>query len=177
MPKQSLTTTSYLILGLVRTLQPCTSYDMKQLVSMSIGMFWSFPHSQLYAEPIRLVEKGLLTEDQETTGRKRRQYELTTAGEHALDAWLRGPNDEPTELRDIGLLRLFFADPLDDESIRRMATGRRRMHLDRLAELERTKDMVEDVASPAKLRTMEIGFLWEKTAAEFWESVASDPPR
>ena len=56
MAARPLTPTSYLVLGLVRTLQPCTSYDMKLLVNISIGMFWSFQHSQLYAEPARLVE-------------------------------------------------------------------------------------------------------------------------
>lgn len=177
MPKQSLTTTSHLILGLVRTLQPCTSYEMKQLVKISIGMFWSFPHSQLYAEPIRLVEKGLLTEQQESTGRKRRLYELTEAGEQALDDWLRDANDEPTELRDIGLLRLFFADDLDDDEIRRLATTRHKMHLERRDELSEVQEKVRETASPAQLRTMEIGFLWEATAAEFWSSVAENPPR
>jgi len=68
----SLTPTSYLVLGLVARQGQCTSYDMKVLVSNSIGYFWTFPHSQLYAEPARLAGFGLLHEVQETTGRKRR---------------------------------------------------------------------------------------------------------
>ena len=47
----SLTPTSYLVLGLVARQGECTSYDMKRTVSGSIGYFWTFPHSQLYAEP------------------------------------------------------------------------------------------------------------------------------
>ena len=54
----SLTPTSYVVLGLVGAFGPCTSYDMKRFVSVSIGYFWPFPHSQLYAEPARLAQLG-----------------------------------------------------------------------------------------------------------------------
>lgn len=176
MADQSLTTTSYVILGLVRTLQPCTSYEMKSLVNLSIGMFWSFPHSQLYAEPLRLAEKGLLTEKQETTGRKRRMFRLTETGDAALDDWLRTPTSAPTELRDIGQLRLFFSDGLSPGEVQDMALARERMHRERLADLTEIYDKVATTATAPKLRTMEIGFKWEETAAEFWASVAADPP-
>lgn len=176
MADQSLTTTSYVILGLVRTLQPCTSYEMKSLVKISIGMFWSFPHSQLYAEPMRLVEKGMLTENQETTGRKRRLFRMTPEGDSALDKWLRQPTSAPTELRDIGQLRLFFSDGLTTDEVRDLALAREKMHRDRYDELVATREKVASAATPAKLRTMEIGFKWEETAAEFWASVAADPP-
>lgn len=177
MPSQSLTTTSYVVLGLVKTLQPCTSYEMKQLVKISIGMFWSFPHSQLYAEPMRLVDKGLLTEEQETTGRKRRLFELTEEGSAALEEWLRTPTSAPTELRDIGQLQLFFSDGLSADEIQEHALTRERMHRERYDELLKIRDKVATAASPARLRTLDIGFKWEETAAEFWASVAADPPR
>ena len=51
-----LTPTSYVVLGLVSRMQPVTSYEMKRRVGISIGHFWPFPHSQLYAEPTRLVQ-------------------------------------------------------------------------------------------------------------------------
>ena len=44
-------------------------------------------------------------------------YRLTDAGSAALAAWLREP-PTPTELRDEGLLKLFFAAPLStDEAV------------------------------------------------------------
>jgi DNA-binding PadR family transcriptional regulator len=111
MAEPSLTPTSYVVLGLVGAFGPCTSYDMKRSVAVSIGYFWSFPHSQLYAEPARLVELGLLSEERESTGRKRRLYALTSAGRRALRTWLAEPTDEPTEIRDLAILKLFFGWP------------------------------------------------------------------
>ena len=67
-------------------------YDMKQFVARSIGYFWSFPHSQLYAEPVRLAAAGLLTEEVEQGGRKRRTYRLARTGRKALERWLAEPD-------------------------------------------------------------------------------------
>ena len=60
MSNDKLTPTSYLVLGLIALLGRATSYDLKAMVGRSIGYFWTFPHSQLYAEPDRLVGMGLL---------------------------------------------------------------------------------------------------------------------
>ena len=57
-------------------------------VADSVGHFWSFPHSQLYAEPARLAEAGLLTVEQEDGGRRRRRYSIAADGQEALQAWL-----------------------------------------------------------------------------------------
>ncbi len=177
MPERALTPTSYTVLGLVRTLQPCTSYDMKQLVNISIGMFWSFPHSQLYAEPARLVEDGLLVEEQEETGRRRRLFSLTPAGEEALLDWLT--DDDPTdlgEMRDDGLLRLFFSRGIGPEAVAKLAETRKRVHDERIEFLTDLRGQVEDRASAAQLATLELGIRWDRTASEFWAEVAADPP-
>ena len=55
-----LTTTSYVVLGMIAMRGPSTSYDLKRAVGHSVGYFWPFPHAQLYSEPKRLVELGLL---------------------------------------------------------------------------------------------------------------------
>ena len=172
MAARPLTPTSYLVLGLVRTLEPCTSYDMKQLVNISIGMFWSFPHSQLYAEPARLVEDGLLSEDQEEGGRRRRLFRVTDAGSEALDGWLRTPAESIGELRDEGLLKLFFADGVDASSIVDLARAQVRVHEDRIAFLTRLRDEVGDQGTAAQLATLELGLRWDRTAVGFWTEVA-----
>jgi DNA-binding MarR family transcriptional regulator len=87
----NLTPTSYLVLGLLGAMGPSTSYDLKRAVNRSIGEFWSFPHSQLYAEPVRLAAAGLLVEEREEKGRRRRLWSITAAGRDALDAWLAEP--------------------------------------------------------------------------------------
>ena len=55
-----LTTTSYAILGLL-DLRDWTAYDLAQQAGRSLAYAWPVSESQLYAEPKRLAEEGLLT--------------------------------------------------------------------------------------------------------------------
>ena len=141
-PDLSLTTTSYLVLGIVGELGPSTPYDMKQFVARSIGYFWSFPHSQLYAEPVRLAAAGLLTEEVEQGGRKRRTYRLARSGRKALERWLAEPTAEPTEIRDLGLLKLFFGSLTGSPERRALAEEQRRAHHRRREEYEALREAV-----------------------------------
>ena len=75
--------------------------------------FWLVPHSQLYSECERLAKEGLLSEEREQTGRRRRFYEVTKAGSEALEEWRAEPGRAISELRDFSLLKLFLgADPV-----------------------------------------------------------------
>ena len=108
-----LTPTSYIVLGLLAAAgeesRPTTS---SALMAISVDNFWSTPHAQVYREPERLAAAGLLAERREETGRRRRFYAITDAGRAALDAWRRRRPRETPELRDPGVLKLFFgADP------------------------------------------------------------------
>ena len=58
-------------------------------VSRGIAHFWPFPHSQIYSETEYLTGLGLLAEDRESNGRRRRTFRLTAGGRHALASWLR----------------------------------------------------------------------------------------
>src|ERR1700736_2345980 len=104
----NLTPTSYIVLGLLEWAGEATPYELKRLVGESVGHFWSLQHAQLYTEPERLTKAGLLTEDREQAGRRRKRYALTDAGRDALGQWRGNPTDAFTELRDLGLLQLFF---------------------------------------------------------------------
>jgi PadR family transcriptional regulator, regulatory protein AphA len=107
-----LSTTSYVVLGLVEMCQPATPYDIKRAAEVSTANFWTVAHTQLYSECSRLTREGLLHEQQEQAGRRRKLYRLTDAGRAALDAWRAEPVGEEFELRDPGMLKLFFgADP------------------------------------------------------------------
>jgi len=171
--RPSLTPTSYLVLGLVARHGSCTSYDMKRAVSRSIGYFWTFPHSQLYAEPVRLTELGLLTEEQEPGGRKRRTYRLTDAGRDTLRAWLAEPTDEPTEIRDLAVLKLFFgSEATDPEQLRELAEHAAAAHRKRLAEYEEIAALpLTDKHSRA---TLELGLRFERNAISYWEELAEN---
>ena len=96
--------------GLLAREGTSTPYELKRHVAATIGHFWSFPHALLYKEPAHLAGLGLVTEERELDGRRRRLFTITTAGREALRAWLSHPARQPTELRDLALLQLFFAD-------------------------------------------------------------------
>jgi DNA-binding PadR family transcriptional regulator len=168
----SLTPTSYLVLGLVARHGECTSYEMKRTVSGSIGYFWTFPHSQLYAEPARLADLGLLSEEQEAAGRKRRTYRLTDAGREALRAWLAEPTDEPTEIRDLAVLKLFFGSQAEPEQLRELAERAAAAHRKRLTEYEAIATI--SGIDPHERSTLELGLRFERNAISYWEEVAKE---
>jgi DNA-binding PadR family transcriptional regulator len=166
-----LTTTSYVVLGLVAAGEPITSYEMKRGVAQSIGYFWHFPHSQLYAEPFRLAGLGLLDEEAEETGRKRRRYRITPAGREALGGWLSDAATEPTELRDLGLLKLFFGGLAGETDLAALADEQRRAHEHRHREYEELHAAVYTTATPWQLATLEVGMRYEQMASAFWTEI------
>ena len=177
-----LTPTSYLVLGLIAREGPSTPYDLKRHVTATIGHFWTFPHALLYKEPARLTQLGLLTEEREAGGRRRRLFMTTVAGRQALRAWLARPAGQPTELRDLGLLQLFFAD-LEPATTGAIAEEQLALHRAQLAVYEAGR-----TAEPKGLRTttptvehwrgvtLRMGLLYERAAVEFWAAVAAREP-
>jgi DNA-binding PadR family transcriptional regulator len=176
-----LTPTSYLVLGLLAREGPSTPYDLKRHVAATIGHFWSFPHALLYKEPPRLVGFGLLTEEREDGGRRRRLFSITDAGSQALRAWLDRPARQPTELRDLALLQLFFADLEPTTARLALAHEQLEVHRAQLAEYEAgQRAEAATYGSGAVTRSLEhwrgvtlpMGLLYERAAVEFWGGVA-----
>ncbi len=172
MSSSQLTPVSYVVLGLVAQ-GATTSYDMKQKAARSVGNFWNFPHSQLYAEPAHLVELGLLDELREAEGRRRRVYTLTHAGRAALDDWLREPTSDQPQIRDTGLLKLFFGDGMSPAEIVALAREQEEAHQARLTIYETIEDAVTNPSHAAVVRA---GLLHERTFVEFWREIAATPP-
>jgi DNA-binding PadR family transcriptional regulator len=168
---------AYLVLGFVAEIGPCTPYDLKRAVAKSIAYFWDFPHSQLYVEPGRLAGLGLLDEVQEDHGRRRRLFSITDAGRAALREWLEAPSSTQTETRDLGLLKLYFADLTTPERVRTMAQEQIALHKERLAEYDAIS------ASMARYERLHLhqvpirmGYLFEEAFITFWSSILEDPP-
>jgi PadR family transcriptional regulator, regulatory protein AphA len=181
-PPAHLTSTSYLVLGLIEREGPSTPYELKRHVAATIGHFWSFPHALLYKEPPRLVELGLLTEEREAEGRRRRLFTITGRGRAAIRAWLAKPSQEPTELRDAGLLQLFFADLGSTDDRRAVAVAQLTIHRAALARYEDDRRGERGLnGSDSAARTVEhwrgvtlpMGLLYERAAVEFWQGVAA----
>jgi PadR family transcriptional regulator, regulatory protein AphA len=100
------------ILGAL-SLGPRTGYEIKRLVDNSTRFFWAASYGQIYPELKRLERAGFVSAANETRGGRRRiRYSLTAAGRDRLREWLRDPG-AGYELRDEGLLKLFFAHELD----------------------------------------------------------------
>ena len=130
-PELSLTPVSYVVLGLVARDGPVTPYELKAAVALGVAHFWPFPHSQIYSESERLARLGLLVEERETTGRRRRHYRVGAEGEKALAAWLAEPTSESPQYRHLGLLKLYFGQLAHPEDLAALARAQQAMHLER----------------------------------------------
>jgi DNA-binding PadR family transcriptional regulator len=109
---QELSPTAKVILGFLR-LGARNGYEIKSAVEVSTRFFWGASFGQIYPELRRLEATGLVQSADDPQGaRARRAYRLTRAGERALDAWLRSPEERLFAYRDEGLLKFFFGDLL-----------------------------------------------------------------
>jgi PadR family transcriptional regulator AphA len=170
-----LTTTSYVVLGMVAMRGPSTSYELKRAVNHSVGYFWPFPHAQLYSEPKRLEEMGLLKVQAEEDGRRRQTYSISDAGEEALRAWLAEPTVEQLQVRDVAELKLFFGELAQAEDILELARGQIVQHQDRIAVYEGMQARFaerEDVAD--RMVPLRLGLELEYAALRFWQQLEKE---
>ncbi len=154
------------MLGLLEVVQPATPYDLKRLAHHSTMKFWAVPHTQLYSECARLAKEGLLNEEREQAGRRRRIYSLTEAGRQALEAGRSEPIGAWAEPRDLGLLKLFFgADPTT------LAASQLPTHEKRLGSYEELCDLARltPEAPRGPLLALEAGIGHEREYVRFWK--------
>jgi DNA-binding PadR family transcriptional regulator len=158
----------YVILGAL-SLRPMSGYEIKQLVDRSTRFFWAASYGQIYPELRRLKDRGLVEAAEEPRGGRRRVvYRLSPAGSEALATWLREPPN-PLELRDEGLLKLFFAGALEHDGALELVRSIRASweeKLGRLHELGRSK---APTGFPALVLEFGIGMTewmveWSRTA-------------
>jgi len=165
---------SYLVLAITALRGSSTPYELKRFVQLSIGHFWPFPHTQLYAEPARLAEAGLLEETREETGRRRRHYTITPAGRERVEEWLIEPVTSPTEIRDLGLLKLFFSELGGTDEIVALAREQAAAHRTKLAIYDGILTRFADRPELAtRLLSLGLGIRLATAAAEFWDEVQS----
>jgi PadR family transcriptional regulator, regulatory protein AphA len=170
MSSTRLTETSYIVLGLLEQFEPATPYALKRLAQVSTINFWSVPHTQLYSECARLAEAGLLSEQREQTGRRRRIYRVTERGVRALDDWRSEPTDALEEVRDAGLLKLFFgADPA------KLAATQLEVHRRQLKAYEQMHAEAAEVPRGMRL-ALEAGIGHEREFVRFWSELDERAP-
>src|SRR5918999_3764690 len=148
-----LSATAKVILGMLAA-RPRSGYEIKQLVDNSTRFFWAASYGQIYPELKRLERAGLVSgTDAPHGGRQRTVYDLTDEGRLAAREWISQP-PQVFELRDEGLLKLFFAGVTDaarTPEIARERAAHAREIAARLREAERSLDADEEggpAASP-----------------------------
>ena len=130
----SLTSTGRVILGMVAQGRR-SGYEIKQLVDHSTRYFWAASYGQIYPELRRLEQQGLIRGRSDPSGaRAKMAYELTPAGEQALREWLVADDGLTYELRDEGLLKLFFSDAEPGTALQTVR-AMRELHERKLAQL------------------------------------------
>jgi DNA-binding PadR family transcriptional regulator len=150
--------TSYAVLSVLDALGPATPYDLKQALEVSVQNFWPIPHTTAYAEPERLAKAGLLSVEQEPSGRRRKLYALTDEGRTALRDWASSTTLSAPQVRDEGVLKIFAgADPQP------ILEDRLRWHTHKLAELEGYLEAVTGKPEMASVRaSLLVGVGYEK---------------
>jgi len=156
---------AYVVLGMLR-LGARSGYEIKQAVHLSIRFFWTISEAQIYPSLKRLENEGLVRGRSEPRGRlPRRVYAITVAGRAELEAWLRREEPMPFELRDIGMVKLFFADALTRDDAAALLGAVRQRSEERVAALraiEPAATAVEDEGNLHPLLTLRMGIAFHQ---------------
>ena len=167
----SLNPVSYVVLGFAdQWAAELTSYDLKQMVAGSVGYFWSFPTAS--STPSRLASRQPATSTRKSrrAGAGAGSTASRRAGRKALQAWLAEPIGDGTEVRDLGLLKLFFAGAGSPDTVTRLAE-QRAVHEQNLAGYDALHEAICGTAGPWELATLDLGRRFEQMAVDFWADV------
>src|ERR1700758_4006813 len=110
-----LSDSTYTVLGMLR-LGARSGYEIQRAAEASTRFFWAISPRQVYSNLAALEDQGLIVSEPSPRGeRKRTFYELTAEGEEELRKWVLQPGELSFELRDLGVLKLFFADAVSND--------------------------------------------------------------
>jgi DNA-binding PadR family transcriptional regulator len=177
-----LSATAKVILGMLAG-RPRSGYEIKQLVDSSARFFWAASYGQIYPELKKLEQTGLITGDDSSQGaRQRTTFKLTAKGRRAAREWIESP-PEVLEMRDEGLLKLFFAGSIDPKRAAEVARERAAISRAKVAQLRAIADQVEETGSPSgpeaepdagSLTVLRYGIEMSEWTAEWFERAAED---
>lgn len=163
-----LSPTAYVILGMVRR-QPRSGYEIKAGVDNSTRFFWAASYGQIYPELKRLSKAGLVEGVDKPRGERRRTvYAITEAGEEALREWLRQP-PQTYEMREEGLLKLFFAEALPPGEAAEILRSMRQHRLAALEQLQELEPKLTAKEAPFPLMVLRGGIEFTQWFAEWCE--------
>ena len=178
-----LSATGKVVLGMLAA-RPRSGYEIKQLVDNSARFFWAASYGQIYPELKRLQDAGLIAGADASRGaRQRTVYKLTAKGKRAAREWIaREP--EVFELRDEGLLKLFFAGSIEPARTAEIARERAAQAAATAAQLRSLESEVHgtdagDEYSPdsGSLTVLRYGIEMNEWMAQWFERAADDLER
>ncbi|MER6631363.1 PadR family transcriptional regulator [Streptomyces sp. NPDC000987] len=161
-----LTTSSYLVLGIIDKLGEASPYDVKVEAARTVAPFWSVPHAQVYAQCDRLLAAGLLSQVRQESGRGRRVLALTDRGRAVLKGWLDDPEFVPVEARERGILKLWFGGRPDLLAPTQVGEHTRTLH-----EYEELAESVGELLTAGQREALEFGIRYERMMVDFWQWV------
>jgi PadR family transcriptional regulator AphA len=158
--KPALGPPAYVVLGMIG-LGARSGYEIKQMVELSIRFFWTISQAQIYPSLETLERTGLITGRAEPRGKRpRRVYEITEQGKAELERWLSHDEPIPFELRDIALVKLFFAEAMDREqalALLARVKERSEQQIATLRHIEPAAELVDQQGNPSPLLTLRMG--------------------
>ncbi|HEY7266280.1 MAG TPA: PadR family transcriptional regulator [Solirubrobacterales bacterium] len=177
-----LSATAKVILGMLAG-RPRSGYEIKQLVDGSARFFWAASYGQIYPELKKLEKAGLIAGDDSSNGaRQRTTFKLTARGRRAARQWIAGP-PEVLEMRDEGLLKLFFSGAVEPKRAAEVARERAAISRAKAAQLRAIAEQVDETGSPAgpeaepdagSLTVLSYGIEMSEWTAEWFERAAED---
>jgi DNA-binding PadR family transcriptional regulator len=142
-----LSATAKVILGMLAA-KPRSGYEIKQLVDSSARFFWAASYGQIYPELKKLEKARLIAgDDSSTGGRQRTTFRLTAEGKCAAREWISRP-PEILEVRDEGLLKLFFAGSIEPKRAAEIARERAASSRAKAAQLRAIAEQVDQAGQP-----------------------------
>jgi DNA-binding PadR family transcriptional regulator len=141
-----LSTTSYAVLGLLTFDDEMSGYDVMKFAQQSIGYFWTPAKSHVYAELRRLAGAGYATERhvEQTSRPNKRMYSITAEGRTALETWLAQAPIDPSPVKSVITLKVFFGNLMPASDLRRQISDIRRQDEDYQAELRAIEEQIKD---------------------------------
>jgi len=165
---EQLSATAYVILGMVSK-EARSGYEIKAVVDGSTRFFWAASYGQIYPELKRLSEAGLVVGVEAPTGGRRRSvYEITADGEEELKTWLRQP-PQTYEMREEGLLKLFFANVLPREEALEIVRAMRAHRLSVAEQLRAIEPVAAAKEDPFPLMVLRGGIEFTEWFADWCE--------
>jgi DNA-binding PadR family transcriptional regulator len=156
-----------------------SGYDVKRAVDISTRFFWTISEAQIYPMLHTLEDSGLIEGRDASQGRrKRRAYVLTPEGERTLVQWLSSPAPDSFEVRDVAMLKIFFADAgSDDDAVELLARFRARSEetLERLyAQQGPSSELAESGAGKYPELALRIGIAVHRAMADVAGEIAEE---